>query len=55
MIKPHLAYWGSPFRWRGDIVFETDAQWRRFFSEYEGWVTRAAEVCADADAFVVES
>ena len=53
MIKPHLAYWGSPFRWRGDITFETEDQWRRFFSQYEAWVTRAAEVCAEADAFVV--
>jgi sugar phosphate isomerase/epimerase len=53
MIKPHLAYWGSPFRWRGDIAFETEAQWRRFFGQYERWVTRAAEVCAEADAFVV--
>ena len=53
MIKPHLAYWGSPFRWRGDITFETDDQWRRFFTQYEAWVTRAAEVCAEADAFVV--
>jgi sugar phosphate isomerase/epimerase len=53
MIKPHLAYWGSPFRWRGDIAFETDAQWQRFFRQYQLWVTRAAEVCAEADAFVV--
>ena len=22
MIKPHLAYWGSPFKWRGEIEFE---------------------------------
>ncbi|MHC4711432.1 MAG: glycoside hydrolase family 113, partial [Planctomycetota bacterium] len=48
MIKPHLAYWGSPFRWRGDITFETDEQWQRFFGQYEAWVTRAAEICAEA-------
>ena len=53
MIKPHLAYWGSPFRWRGEIAFETDEQWQRFFSQYETWITRAAEICRDADAFVV--
>ncbi len=53
MIKPHLAYWGSPFAWRGDIAFETDEQWQRFFADYETWITRVAEVCADADAFVV--
>ncbi len=22
MIKPHLAYWGSPFSWRGEIAFD---------------------------------
>jgi hypothetical protein len=53
MIKPHLAYWGSPFRWRGDIAFETEAQWQRFFRQYEAWVTRLAAVCRDADAFVI--
>ena len=53
MIKPHLAYWGSPFRWRGDIAFETDEQWQRFFTDYERWIVRMAEVCRDADAFVI--
>jgi hypothetical protein len=53
MIKPHLAYWGSPFSWRGDIAFETDEQWRRFFETYEAWIAKVAEICADADAFVV--
>lgn len=53
MIKPHLAYWGSPFSWRGDIAFETDEQWASFFDGYEAWIARLAEVCAEADAFVV--
>jgi hypothetical protein len=53
MIKPHLAYWGSPFSWRGDIAFETDEQWQRFFTDYERWIVRMAAVCRDADAFVV--
>ena len=53
MIKPHLAYWGSPFRWRGDITFETDQQWQRFFTDYRRWIVRLAEICHDADAFVV--
>lgn len=52
-IKPHLAYWGSPFSWRGEIAFETDAQWDRFFDGYELWITRVAEVCKDADGFSV--
>ena len=44
MIKPHLAYWGSPFRWRGEITFETDGQWARFFRDYEAWISKVAEV-----------
>jgi hypothetical protein len=52
-IKPHIAYWGSPFSWRGDIRFETEAQWRRFFDSYARWVTSLARICSDADAFVV--
>jgi len=53
MIKPHLAYWHSPFPWRGAIRFETDEEWERFFTTYTQWITRLAEVCAGADAFVV--
>ena len=53
MIKPHLAYWGSPFGWRGEIEFESEKEWRRFFETYEIWITRVARLCRDADAFVV--
>jgi len=53
MIKPHLAYWGSPFSWRGEISFETEQQWRRFFDSYEEWITFVARISRDADAFVV--
>ncbi len=53
MIKPHIAYWGSPFSWRGEIEFETDEQWDRFFTTYTAWITRVAELTRDADAFVV--
>jgi len=53
MIKPHLAYWGSRFSWRGDITFETEEQWQRFFTDYQRWIVQLAEVCRDADAFVV--
>ncbi len=53
MIKPHIAYWGSQFRWRGEITFETDAQWQRFFETYQLWITTVAEITADADAFAV--
>ncbi|MBT8487041.1 MAG: hypothetical protein HKO59_08045 [Phycisphaerales bacterium] len=53
MIKPHIAYWGSPFSWRGEITFSTDEQWERFFTTYERWINRVAEISAGADAFVV--
>ncbi len=53
MIKPHLAYWGSSFDWRGQIAFKNEAHWQRFFAQYERWITRLGDVCADADAFVV--
>jgi hypothetical protein len=53
MIKPHLAYWHSPFSWRGAIEFETEEEWDRFFTTYGAWVSELARICADADAFVV--
>ena len=53
MIKPHIAYWGSKFEWRGTIKFETDEEWDRFFETYEAWITMVAELTDDADAFVV--
>lgn len=53
LVKPHLAYWGSPFAWRGEIEFEEEAQWRRFFAEYEAWIVQVARWSRAADAFVV--
>ena len=53
MVKPHLGYWGSGFAWRGDITFQTEAQWARFFTEYTRWIVRVAAVSQGADAFVV--
>lgn len=53
MVKPHLAYWGSPFSWRGAIDFEDPAQLDRFFSSYTRWVVALAQVTQAADAFVV--
>lgn len=52
-IMPHLAYWGSPFSWRGAIAFETDEEWARFFRDYERWVVTLARACREADGFVV--
>ncbi|TNE90032.1 MAG: hypothetical protein EP330_09395 [Deltaproteobacteria bacterium] len=53
LIKPHLAYWGSPFAWRGEITFDEDEEWARFFTTYEGWVTEIARHSDGADAFAV--
>ncbi len=53
LIKPHLAHWGSPFDWRGDIAFDTPEQWERFFETYDKWIVDVAKVSKDADAFVV--
>ncbi|NNE09358.1 MAG: hypothetical protein HKN20_12425 [Gemmatimonadetes bacterium] len=53
MIKPHLAYWGGPFSWRGEIEFRTDEEWERFFTTYTAWIVELARICKDADAFVI--
>ena len=52
-IKPHIAYWGSPFSWRGEIEFDTPEQWRRFWREYGDWIVDMAKASRGADAFVV--
>lgn len=53
MITPHLACWGSPFSWRGDITFDRPADWARFFRDYERWIAKLARACRGADALVV--
>jgi hypothetical protein len=53
LIKPHIAYWGSPFSWRGEIAFGSEEEWRRFFDTYEEWITQVARLSHHADAFVV--
>ena len=55
MITPHLAYWGTRFRYRGEIRFPDEASWRRFFDTYDAFIVRAARLAHDADAFVVGS
>ena len=52
-IKPHLAYWGSRFSWRGEITFTTEAEWARFFEQYQAWIVGLARGTQHADAFVV--
>lgn len=45
MLAPHIAYWEtSPFLWRGEIDFATDAEWERFFTDYERWIVGLARI-----------
>ncbi|MCA8961333.1 MAG: hypothetical protein KDC38_12500, partial [Planctomycetes bacterium] len=53
MVKPHLGYWGSRFSWRGEIEFDSDEKWARFFEQYRQWIVRVAELSRGADLFVV--
>ena len=53
LVKPHLAYWGSPFPWRGAIDFEPGPERERFWSTYSDWICSLARACPDVDGFVV--
>lgn len=53
LIKPHLAYWGSSFDWRGEIEFDSEQKWRRFFSSYQAWIEALARATTDANGFVI--
>lgn len=53
LIKPHLAYWGSGFSWRGEIKFDDPTALANFHKSYAKWITTLAEVTRDADAFCV--
>jgi len=52
-IKPHLAYWGTPFAWRGEITFDKKEQWERFWRDYRRWIVALAAACREADGFVM--
>ena len=53
LIKPHLSYWGSPFGWRGEIGFENDEAWERFWRDYETFILQIARWTQNADGLVV--
>jgi len=50
MIKPHLAYWGTKFSWRGDIKFEGKEAWKIFFRDYEAWIVTIATIAEKSGA-----
>jgi len=53
LIKPHLAYWGSRFRWRGEIEFEEPAQRELFWKTYRQWILDLARITGAADSICV--
>ncbi|MDQ6810162.1 MAG: hypothetical protein M3Z64_12185 [Verrucomicrobiota bacterium] len=44
MLIPHIAYWGTKFSWRGEINFETTAEWDCFFNDYQTWIVEMAKL-----------
>ncbi len=53
LVIPHLAYWGSPWPWRGAIEFPEAADRARFFETYTTWITEIARAARDADGFSI--
>ena len=55
MLKPHLAYWGSRFSWRGDINFNSEKEWNIFFEDYKNWILVQAQIAEKykADIFCI--
>jgi hypothetical protein len=53
LVIPHLAYWGSPWSWRGAIEFPDPACRARFFETYTAWMTAIARAAKDADGFSI--
>ena len=52
LIKPHIAHWRA-YAWRGDISYDTEQEWERFFTSYERWIVQIAAFSRGADGFVV--
>lgn len=50
MVIPHLAYWGTKFKWRGEIYFPAGPMWDHFFDEYETWIVGLASLAAQGGA-----
>ena len=53
MLKPRLAYWGTKFKWRGDIHFEQASAWAAFFSDYNAWIVNLAEIAEQEGAQIL--
>ncbi len=53
LVIPHIAYWGSPWRWRGDIEFEDAECLARFFATYTQFLVDVVACARGADAFSI--
>lgn len=53
LVIPHIAYWGSPWSWRGAIEFGSDADRARFFETYGAFLVRVARAAEGADGFSI--
>ena len=53
LIIPHIAYWGSPWKWRGEIDFTDEASFQRFFTTYQTWIANVARCAQGADGFSI--
>jgi hypothetical protein len=53
LVIPHIAYWGSPWDWRGAIDFEDPVKCARFFETYTAWIVGVARAARDADGFSI--
>jgi hypothetical protein len=54
-IIPHLAPWRAGWGWRGEITFQDEMAWDRFFRTYTDFVTTLATKCGPIDGFSVGS
>ncbi len=53
LVIPHVAYWGSPWSWRGAIEFAKPEDRARFFQTYGAFLARVARAAQDADGFSI--
>jgi len=55
LVVPHIAQWGSPWKYRGEIEFTDPAHLERFFADYTRWITAVAACARGADGFSIAS
>lgn len=55
LVVPHVAQWGSPWEYRGEIEFADAAAVERFFADYTRWISAVAACARGADGFAIAS